>query len=95
MRDLWYEANLFLYNMNVGDYYLVGNKRVECIERKNNKIKLSNGIVVRLQKLKDTNSFYLASNKKVKKGTRTYDYVNQILRDVEGYLLYKIHAIGV
>jgi hypothetical protein len=42
--------------------------------------------------LKEKNGMkYLASASFVR-GHKRYEYLNQILRDIEGYLIYKIHA---
>ena len=85
MNDLWYDAHMFLLNIEVGNSY----DNVTCIKRTNKKIFLSNGVVVTIKKIKGTSIYHLISNKKVSKGNRKYDYIQQILRDIEGYFLYR------
>ena len=74
------QANLFLYNGKVGDYYLSGGQRIEITRRTKKRIYLSSGIIVSIKTLWDK-SLYLDSKK-----------INQVLRDIEGYLIYKIHS---
>lgn len=88
--DLNLQANLFLYDGKVGDYYLSGGKKVEIIKRTNKRIYLSSGVIVSIKKL-NNNLIYLDS-KSVIRNNRSYPIVNQVLRDIEGYLLYKIHS---
>ena len=85
--DFWLEANRFLFDMKVGDKYKVASDSyVECIRRTPKKIYLSNGKIIHLRKIK--NYTYLTSKSNVR-NNRSYDGINQILRDVEGYLVYK------
>lgn len=88
--DLNLQANLFLYNGKVGDYYLSGEKKVEIIKRTNKRIYLSSGVIISIKKL-TKNLIYLDS-KSVIRNNRSYPIVHQVLRDIEGYLLYRIHS---
>jgi len=85
MNDLWHHAHMFLLNIEVGNSY----NNVTCIKRTDKKIFLSNGVVVTIKKIKGTSMYHLISNKKVSKGNRKYDYIQQILRDIEGYFVYR------
>lgn len=85
--DLNKQANLFLYNANVGDYYMVGNTKISVIKRTPKQIHLSNGVIVYIKKT-NHDMLYLHS-KGVKRNNRIYPIVNQIIRDIEGYLIYK------
>lgn len=93
MEDLFLKAQKFVINMKVGDFYMTSkDDKVECIKRDKNKIHLSNGVNIRFQKTKLDNSLYLVTNKKISKGNKKFDYINQILRDIEGYFVCGIHS---
>lgn len=85
--DLNKEANLFLYKASVGDFYMDGNTKVSVLKRTPKQIHLSNGIIVYIKKT-NNDVLYLHS-RGVKRNNRTYPLVNQIIRDIEGYLIYK------
>mgnify|MGYP003346258113 CR=1 FL=1 len=85
MNNPWLDAHKFLLDIEVGNSY----NDVSCIKRTDKKIYLSTGVVVTLKKIKGTSMYYLTSNKKVSKGNRKYDYIDQILRDIEGFLIFK------
>lgn len=78
--DLNVEANKFLFELNVGEGYnnVVVNKRTK------KRIYLSNGAIVHIKTL-ENGLFYLDS----KLNSKSYPIINQILRDIEGYLIYK------
>ena len=80
MLDLWIEAHKFILNMQPGDCYLSASGNVSCIKRTANRIYLSSGSTITLKKCE--NLFYLNGKN-----------VNQILRDIEGYMIYKIHSL--
>ena len=84
------ESNLFLYKGKVGDYYLSGGKKVEITKRTNKRIYLSSGIIINIKKLTDGLT-YLDSKSIIKKN-KSYPIIHQVLRDIEGYLIYKIHS---
>lgn len=85
MENLWSNAHKFLLDIQVGNSY----DNVTCIKRTEKKIFLSNGVVVTIKKIKGTKIHHLVSNKKITRGNKKYDYINQILRDIEGFLIYK------
>ena len=85
MENLWLNAHKFLLDIQVGSSY----DNVTCIKRTEKKIFLSNGVVVTIKKIKDTKIYHLVSNKKNTRGNKKYDHISQILRDIEGFLLYK------
>jgi hypothetical protein len=84
------EANLFLYDGKVGDYYLTGNQKVEITKRTKKRIYLSSGVIVSIKTL--SNGMKYLTSKSILHNNKSYPIVNQIIRDIEGYLLYKIHS---
>lgn len=88
--DLNLQANLFLYNSKVGDYYLSGGNKISVTKRTEKRIYFSNGIIVSIKKLPDGTSYL--DSKSVVSHNKSYPIVNQIIRDIEGYLLYQIHS---
>lgn len=88
--DLNLQANLFLYEGKVGDYYLSGGKKVEITKRINKRIYLSSDVIISIKKL-NNNLIYLDS-KSVIRNNKSYPIIHQVLRDIEGYLLYRIHS---
>lgn len=88
--DLNVEANRFLYNSKVGDFYMSGQNKIEVVKRSPKRIHLSNGAIISIKKL--DNGFEYLTSKSVIRNNKPYPIVNQIIRDIEGYLLYKIHG---
>ena len=85
--DMWILAHKYLLDMNVGDYYMTSTTdKVECTTRKKSKIKLSNGLQVTVKKSGDM--VYLTSGS-FRCKNRSYNRIDGILRDVEGYLIWK------
>ena len=77
--------------MQAGDSYNTGlDNEVSCLKRTGSAIHLSNGLVIRKKTLSD-GSFYLDSKSR-RIGNRNYPAINQVIRDIEGFLVYKIHA---
>ena len=78
--DLNVEANKFLFELNVGEGYnnVVVNKRTK------KRIYFSNGVIVHIKKL-ENGLLYLDS----KLNNKKHPIINQILRDIEGWLVYK------
>jgi hypothetical protein len=74
------EANKFLFELEVGQGYN------DVIVRKKTKkrIYLSNGAIIHIKKL-ESGLFYLDS----KLNNKKYPIINQVLRDIEGWLVYK------
>jgi len=77
MENMWIKSHQFLLDMSVGDFYLSGGVKHSVIKRTKKKIWFDNGYFVQLTKSKEYGFLYL-------KGKN----VNQILRDIEGYLIY-------
>jgi len=77
MENMWVKSHQFLLNMSVGDFYLSGGKKYTVVKKTKKKIWFDNGDFVQLTKSKEYGFLYL-------KGKN----VNQILRDIEGYLVY-------
>lgn len=85
------QANLFLYNSKVGDFYLSGGSKVTVYKKTNKRIYLSNGVIIHIKKL--NNGILFLDSKSIVKNNKSFPVINQILRDIEGYLVYKIHSV--
>lgn len=83
---MWKEAHEYLLELKVGEGYndVVVTKRTE------NKIHLSNGVTVSIKK--HGNGFLYLGSRSVRRGNRSYPLVNQVLRDIEGWLIMKLHS---
>ena len=88
---MWIKANNFLFDMKVGDYYLTSSTtKVECVKRTPKKIYLSNNVIISIKQLR--NGYFYLDSRSVVRHNKSYPIVNQILRDIEGFLIYKIHS---
>jgi hypothetical protein len=88
--DLNLQANLFIYNAKVGDSYLSGGNKVEVTKRTEKRIHFSNGVIVSIKTL--PNGMQYLTSKSVVRKNKSYPVVGQMIRDIEGYLLYLIHC---
>ena len=88
--DLNLQANLFIYDARVGDFYLSGGNKVEVTKRTKKKIYFSNDVTVTIKTL--PNGMIYLSSKSVVRKNKSYPVVGQMIRDIEGYLLYLIHC---
>jgi hypothetical protein len=88
--DLNLQANLFIYDAKVGDFYLSGGSKVEVTKRTEKRIHFSNGVIVSIKTL--PNGMKYLSSKSVVRNNKQYPVVGQMIRDIEGYLLYLIHS---
>ena len=79
MENYWIKSHITLLEMKVGDYYLSGGNKMIITKKTKRRIYFSDGSLVTIKKLNDF--FYLNGKN-----------INQILRDIEGYLIYKIHS---
>ena len=84
------ESNLFLYNGKVGDYYLSGEEKIEITKRTPKRIYYANGVIVSIKTT--PNGMKYLSSKSVVSHNKSYPIVDQMIRDIEGYLIYKIHS---
>ncbi len=84
------QANLFIYDAKVGDFYLSGGKKVEVTKRTEKRIHFSNDVIVTIKTL--PNGMKYLTSKSVIRNNKPYPVVNQMIRDIEGYLLYLIHS---
>ena len=84
--NLWEKAHSEIYNSKEGDSW--GN--IKVVKRTSKKIYLESGLIITIKDSKY--GFQYLASKSVKRGTRSYPLVDQILRDIEGYLIYKIHS---
>jgi hypothetical protein len=78
--DINLEANKFLFELNVDEGY----NDVLVTKRTKKRIHLSNGVIIHIKKL-DNGLLYLDS----KLNSKKYPIINQVLRDIEGFLVYK------
>jgi hypothetical protein len=89
--SLWNKAHNFLFEMKVGDYYLTSSTtKIECTKRTKKKIYLSNNTIVSIKQ--SSNGYYYLDSRSVVRHNKSYPIVHQILRDIEGFLIYKIHS---
>ena len=84
------ESNLFIYNGKVGDYYLLGEEKVEITKKTLKRIHFSNGTIVSIKTLPNGTKYL--SSRSVVSHNKSYPIVDQMIRDIEGYLIYKIHS---
>jgi len=89
-RDINVEANRFIYGSKVGDFYMVGQDKIEVVKRTPKRIHFSNGVVVSIRTL--SNGMNYLSSRSVVSHNKSYPIVDQMIRDIEGYLIYKIHS---
>jgi hypothetical protein len=81
------QANLFVYEAKVGDFYLSGGDKVEVLKRTKKRIYYSNNVIVSIKTL--PNGMIYLSSKSVVRKNRSYPVIGQMIRDIEGYLIYK------
>jgi hypothetical protein len=81
------QANLFVYEAKVGDFYLSGGDKVEVLKRTEKRIHFSNGVIVTIKTL--PNGMIYLTSKSVVRNNKSYPVVGQMIRDIEGYLIYK------
>jgi hypothetical protein len=80
MENLWTKAHQFILDSKVGDFYMSGDKEVLVVRRSPKRIYFSNGELITITKSK-YDFFYLTGKN-----------VDNVLRDIEGYFIYKIHS---
>jgi hypothetical protein len=80
MENLWKKAHRFILDSKVGDFYMQGDNKVSVIRRSPKRIYFSNGELISIKNSK-YNFFYLSGRN-----------VDNVLRDIEGYFIYKIHS---
>jgi hypothetical protein len=81
------QANLFVYEAKVGDFYLSGGDKVEVLKRTEKRIYFSNNVIVSIKTL--PNKMIYLTSKSVVRNNKSYPIVGQMIRDIEGYLIYK------
>lgn len=87
--DLNLNSNLFLFNSKVGDYYYTGEHKIGVTKRTKTKIYLSSGVIVNIKTLSGGSKFL--DSRSVIRNKKSYPVIHQVLRDIEGYLVYQIH----
>jgi hypothetical protein len=82
--NTWLEAHKFLLNLEVGEGYGTDDNRITLTKKTKKTLYLSDKKIIHIKKM--DNFFYLDA-----KGNS----ITQILRDIEGYLIYKIHDYNI
>jgi ATP-dependent protease HslVU (ClpYQ) ATPase subunit len=80
MENLWMKAHQFILDSKVGDYYLTGQGKISVVRRSPKRIYFSNGELISIKESKYDFLYFVGKN------------VDNILRDIEGYFIYKIHS---
>jgi hypothetical protein len=80
MENLWLKSHHIILNMKVGDFFITGGRNMCVIKRTEKRIFFSNGDCITIRKC---DNFYYLSGKNV----------SQILRDIEGFLVYQKHDV--
>lgn len=89
--DMYTKAHMVLYYIKEGEGYKTStDTEVKCVKRTKKKIYLSNGVIVHL---KEKNGMLYFASGSIIRGYKRYEYLNQVLRDIEGWLIYKLHAV--
>lgn len=92
MNDTWTLSHRFILSLEEGDTFFLGKKEYTVIKKTLSKISLLiDGKKFNILMKKCDNFFYLHS-RSVKSGNRSYPLINQLLRDVEGYIIYLTHV---
>ena len=81
--DINLEANKFLFELEVGQGY----NDVLVTKRTKKRIHFSNGVIVHIIKLE--NGLLYLDSKLNNKNNKKYPVIYQVLRDIEGWLVYK------
>jgi hypothetical protein len=92
-RDINVEANRFIYGSKVGDFYMVGQNKIEVVKRTPKRIHFSNGVVVSIRTL--SNGMNYLSSRSVVSHNKSYPIVDQMIRNIEGYRLQVNHRFNV
>lgn len=79
--DTWLESHKFLLNLKLGEGFGPDDNKVTLVKKTKKTLYLSNKKIIHIKKV--NNFFYLDA-----KGNS----INQILRNIEGFLIYNIHA---
>jgi hypothetical protein len=88
--DTWTQSHIFLFELKEGKGYKTStDNKVVCVKRTKKKIYLSNNIIIHLKKRNGMK--YLASGGFAKYHKR-YEYLNQVLCDIEVYIICKTHS---
>jgi hypothetical protein len=83
MENLWLKAHHFILDSKVDDFYMSGDKKVSVVKRSPKRIYFSNGEIISMKTVKgNVHDFFYLSGKNI----------NNVLRDIEGYFIYKIHS---
>jgi len=80
MENLWNKAHRFILDSKEGDFYMSGDNKISVVKRSPKRIYFSNGELIGIKKSKYDFHYLVGKN------------LNNILRDIEGYFIYKIHS---
>lgn len=87
--NTWIDAHNFLFDIKPGEgYYTSTDSVVTCTKRTKKRIHLSNGVIITI---KEYNGMKYLHSGGFKRNNKHYPYIDQVLRDIEGYLIFKIH----
>lgn len=92
MNDTWGLSHRFILSLKEGDTFFLGEKEHKVIKITSSKITLLIGEDKFNILLKKCNDFFYLHSKSVKSGNRSYPLINQLLRDIEGYIIYLTHV---
>lgn len=80
--DTWIESHKFIINMSVGDHYVDATGIVSLIKKTKTRWYFSNGQIAHRKIYPGkTDEFYLGGKN-----------INQLLRNIEGFLIYQIQT---
>jgi hypothetical protein len=88
--DTWLMAHLIILNSNVDDIIDLDIAKYVVIEKTNIKIKIKNiknPTDVYNIRFVDTGKFKYMTSNTIKYKNRSYEKINQLLRDIEGYII--------
>lgn len=80
MENLWIKAHKFVLDCKVGDSVLIGQNEVFCVRKTKNRTWFSNGVCFTIKTLNENTRYFVGKS------------TNQMLRDIEGYFIMKIHT---
>lgn len=95
MNDAWIQAQKFILSLKEGDEFYMGEEKLKVLKVTNYKISLSiNNKPFDILK-KHYDEFFYFHSKGIRIRNKNYPLVNQLIRNVEGYIVYlsQIHIL--
>lgn len=88
MIDTWKLSHTFILSLKEGDVFYLGNKKHSVTKRTPFKISLSiDGKDLNVL-IKNCDEFFYFHSRGIKVRNHSYPLVSQLLRDIEGYIVY-------